>query len=185
MLDFLWDNRSWLFEGLGVVVLVGLSGFLYRRFFMKDQPTPSHVTVVQVIESSKSSAAAHPTQGSIELTRVTRLSPLSFDEILAALKDAPPLQVEAIGERFNGITVQWRTQIYSIEKVSKDTVRLTLHFGPGKPGLIFCEVALNEYKELAYLKKESPVTVQGVVERTGEKSVTLKNAELFFTDVVA
>jgi len=185
MLGFLWDNRSWLFEGLGVVVLVGLSGFLYRRFFMKDQPTPSHVTVVQVNESSKSSAVAHLTQGSTELTKVTRLSPLSFDEILAALNDAPPLQVEAIGKRFKGITVQWRTQIYSIKKDSNNTVSLALHFGPQKRGLIFCEVALDEYKELAYLKKESPITVQGVVEKVDEKSVTLKKAELFFTDVAA
>lgn len=182
MLDFIWDNRSWLFEGLGVVVLVGLVGFLYRRFFGKDQLAPSHITVLQVVESGKSSTVANPTQGSTEVTRVTRLSSLTFEEIIAALKDAPPLQIDAIGERFKGVTVQWRTQIYDIQKGSKGKVHLSLHFGPEKPGLISCEVPLDKYKELAYLKKESPVTVQGVIEKAGKNSVILENAELFFTE---
>lgn len=182
MLDFILDNRSWLFDGLGVVVLVGLVGFFYRRFFGKDQPAPSHITVLQVVESGKSSAVANRVQDITEVTKVTRLSPLTFEEILAAFKDAPPLQIDAIGERFKGVTVQWRSQIFDIKKGSKDTVYLSLHFGPEKPGVIICEVPLDKYKELAYLKKESPVTVQGVIEKAENRSVTLKNAELFFTE---
>jgi hypothetical protein len=182
MLNLIWDNRSWLFEGLGVVVIVGLASFLYRRFFGKDQSAPSHITVLQVVESGKSLAVANPTQGSTEVTRVTRLSPLSFEEIIDALKDAPPLQIDAISERFKGVTVQWRTQIYDISKGSKGKVHLWLYFGSTKPGLIHCEVLLDKYKELAYLKKEFPVTVQGVIETAYYNSVTLENAELFFTE---
>jgi hypothetical protein len=126
MLNLIWDNRSWLFEGLGVVVIVGLASFLHRRFFGKDQPAPSHITVLQVVESGKASAVANPTQDSTEVIRVTRLSPLSFEEIIDAFKDAPPLQIDAISERFKGVTVQWRTQIYDIRKGSNGKVCLVL-----------------------------------------------------------
>lgn len=182
MLDFLWDNKAWLFEGAGVAVVVGLVTFLYHRVRRKLPGSPSHITVVQVVEANKQSAtASRASESAVQLTKVTRISPLSFQEILEAVKDAPPLQVEAVGERFKGITVQWNAQVFRIEKTTNEKVRLTLHFGPDKPGLIFCEVLLSQYKELGYLKKEAPVTVLGVVERTAESTVTLEDAQLFFT----
>lgn len=182
MLDFLWDNKAWLFEGLGVAVIVGLGTFLYRKIFGKDKRTTSQITVVNVIDGNKQTAiSSQAIPGDLAPTKVTRISPLSFEEVLATLRDAPPLQIEAIGARFKGITVQWKGQVFSIEKYDKDTVRLTLHFGPHKSGLVFCSVSLAKYPELQYLKKETPVTVQGIVEKTGGGSVTLENPELFFT----
>lgn len=182
MLDFLWANKEWLFQSAGVAVVVGLITFFYHRFGRKLQNSPSHITVVQVIEANKQSETAlRASEPAVQLTKVTRISTLSFQEILDALEDAPPLQVEAIGERFKGITVRWDAQIFRIYKGNNGSVQLTLHFGPGKPGLIYCEVPLSQYKELAYLKEEAPVTVLGVVERTGQASVTLEDAQLFFT----
>ena len=130
MLDFLWDNRAWLFEGLGVAVIVGLGTFLYRKIFGKDKPTTSHVTVVNLIDSNMQAAiSSQAVPADLSLTKVTRISPLSFEEIQDALKDAPPLQIEAIGARFKGITVQWKGQVFSIDKYDeKDTIRMALHF---------------------------------------------------------
>lgn len=182
MLDFLWVNKAWLFEGIGGLAVVGLVTFLYHRFGRKPQSTPSHITVVQVVEANKQSeTASRASESAVQLTKVTRISPLSFQEIFEALKDAPPLQVEAVSERFKGITVQWKAQIFDIQKKDNDRVWLALHFGSDKPGLIFCEVSLSQYKELAYLKKEAPVTVFGVIERTVRSSVTLEDAQIFFT----
>jgi len=31
MLDFRWDNKSWIFEGIGVAVLAGFAALFWRR----------------------------------------------------------------------------------------------------------------------------------------------------------
>lgn len=181
MLDFIWANKAWLFEGAGVAMVVGFVTLLYNRFGRKYQGSPSHITVVQVVEADKrTEVASRAADSAVDITKVTRISPLSFQEILDVMADAPPLQEDTIGERFKGITVQWKTQIYDMKKTTDGKVQLTLHFGAGKPGLIFCDVSLSQYQELAYLKKETPVTVFGVVKSTRTGSVSLENAQLFF-----
>ena len=40
-MDWLYDNRSWLFEGIGVVILVGLAGWLWRRLTRTKAAAPA------------------------------------------------------------------------------------------------------------------------------------------------
>jgi hypothetical protein len=169
MLEFISANKSWLFDGAGLALIVGVITLLYRKF-AKPQET-SHITVHVAPQPAA-------TEQKTQTTSATRIAPLTFERVVAEFKDAPPLQVDAINERFKGVSIKWETQIFNIEKTFNENVRLTLHFGPGRPGLIICNVALSDYKELAYLKKEAPVTVIGEIERATESTVSLTNAQL-------
>ena len=169
MFEFISANKSWLFEGAGVALFIGLVTFIYRKFSKHKEA--SHITV----HVTHSQAAAEQTT---QITNATRIAPLTFEQVVAEFNDAPPLQIEAINERFTGVSVKWEAHIYDITKSGNDTVRLTLHLGPRKAGLIICTVALSDYKELAYLKKEAPVTVIGEIELANKDTVSLTNAQL-------
>ena len=169
MLEFIIANRSWLFDGAGLALIVGAVTLVNRKFSKPKEA--SHITVhvaplpVPVNEPAQNITA-------------TRISPLTFQQVVAEFKDAPPLQIDAINERFKGISIRWETKIFNIEKSHNDTVRLSLHFGPSEPGLILCSVALSDYKELAYLKRGALVTVIGEIERANDQMVSLTNAQL-------
>ncbi|WP_156358033.1 hypothetical protein [Stenotrophomonas sp. Leaf70] len=169
MFEFISANKSWLFDGAGLALVVGVVTFIYRKFSKPKEA--SHITV----HVAPSPAAIEQT---VQTTTATRIAPLTFEQVVAEFRDAPPLQIEAINERFKGVSIRWETRIFNIEKSANDTVRLSLHFGPGTPGLIICYVALADYKELAYLKKETPVTVIGEIERATDSTVSLTNAQL-------
>jgi len=169
MFEFISANKSWLFEGAGLALVVGVLTLVYRKFAKPKEA--SHITVhVAPLPAA--------TEQTTQTTTATRIAPLTFEQVVAEFTDAPPLQIDAINERFKGVSIRWETQIFNIEKSTNETVRLTLHFGPGKPGLIICNVALSDYKELAYLKKEAPVTVIGEIERATDSTVSLTNAQL-------
>lgn len=169
MLEFIIANRSWLFDGAGLALIVSVTTLISRR--LSKPKEASHITVHV---TSPAAAVNEPAQN----ITATRINPLTFQQVVAEFKDAPPLQIDAINERFKGISIRWETQIFDIEKSHNDTARLSLHFGPSKPGLILCSVALSDYKELAYLKRGAPVTVIGEIERANDRMVSLTNAQL-------
>ena len=99
--------------------------------------------------SSPKNYVMHPVRpNQLSNSQRSLASRLFLSEILEAVKDAPPLQVEAVGERFKGITVRWNAQVYTREEYQRKGAA-NLH-SPEKPGLIFCEVLLSQYKELGY-----------------------------------
>lgn len=151
-MNWLWDNKEWLFSGVGAIVfttLVTLSWRLARR-------RPSVATL---------SATHH--------------APLSFDEVMRAMKDVPPLQIRATGARFVGIGVRWPAFLANIAAAGRDDVDLALDSGPGA-GTVHCTVKLSRYKVLSYMRPGEPITVSGTIERVELRDVFLRDAKLEF-----
>jgi nitrate reductase gamma subunit len=40
-MEWVINNKEWLFSGLGVSILAGIGAFLYKRFFSKEKSTIS------------------------------------------------------------------------------------------------------------------------------------------------
>jgi hypothetical protein len=172
--EYVASNKEWIFSGVGVAVLISLGTWL-RGVFRRPLATQA-VNVAREKEELKQAALESPPSG--PPARITRIAPLSFEDIMEALSTALPLQKQEVAEHYRGLNVEWPMLLYAAEKREKGMVSLHLDFGPQHPGIVSCEVPLDEYKELGILPKGAPITVIGEIERVDRPSVRLINVQL-------
>ena len=100
-------------------------------------------------------------------------------DISKAINDAPPMQRDAVAQRFIGISVRWDCYFYSGDVLpdNRILVRLT-------PDLAFsgkyvkCEVSASEYRELGILAEGAKIRVSGEIARARSYEVELSDAHL-------
>lgn len=165
IIDYLVNNKEWMFSGIGVVVLGFVLTRLWPRIFHRGEQRSGTVIVIQA-GSSERSPLGEPRQQ--YAANITKVAAITLAEIVDALEKAPPLQREDVAKRYEGLIVQWETKLWNAEMIDDDNddeVRLTLDFGPGNTHLVYCNVKLSDYKELGVLPKGSPITVMGKISR--------------------
>ena len=181
ILNYITDNKEWLFSGVGVVVLFALVPWVLRLVSRVRSQTGRGTA----IQASANESMEHLDQVAARRTDhllpspLTRLASVTFDQIMEARAAAPPLQQQEVANRYVGLTVQWEMQLFSASKRDNDTVYLSLDFGPRSYGLIRCEVRLADYRELNVLPKGHPISIIGEIAGVDANVVRLSNVQLF------
>ena len=180
MLDFLTQNKEWLFSGLGVAVLGGIYGLV--RWWVKKRVEKLPQVIIHVSNSSRPGEADQH-EKNLMPTTIERVSRITFEDIRKAIDNALPLQRDQVAKSFAGIKIEMDTYLSSAHIVEGDIVRLTLTPDKEYRGKdIFCEVHLAEYRELGVLPEGTKIRIQGEIKETGRSTITLNNVKLYFHD---
>lgn len=148
MFDWIWDNRQWLFSGLGVVGTAGvvkLILFFHRR-----------VKVVAVQNGSDSAPTIQPSAN-----RVPVLS-LSAEKILTQIRSLPPLQQEDSFNSYKGTRIRYVGLVNFIRKGENETANLEL-YQPDSVAKVVFSVPLSDYPELKHLRQATPIVAEGTL----------------------
>jgi len=184
LIEFIRENKEWLFSGVGVTILLTIGVFIKRKFFRKQRYAGD------VSDSQQITVHIHPS-GTIETSEkadivpIKRISPLKFSEIRDAIKQAPPLQKDESRKSFIGINVEWDAYLKSASKDKRNVASLWLAPGPkevDRLSTIRCKVSLDDYRELGILPEGSKIRVQGKIAEADEYDVELVDAKLFFLE---
>ncbi len=103
MVDWVINNKEWIFSGIGISVLV--APIAVARYFVQRKSRGS-----LSIESRFRVTVPQERQVSVPIA-IERISPITPDEIQASVESAPPLQQNAVAGRYIGQRIQWNTKL--------------------------------------------------------------------------
>ncbi|MDD4062134.1 MAG: hypothetical protein PHW08_15720 [Kiritimatiellae bacterium] len=185
MYEFLWDNRQWLFSGLGLAVIavvwrlilyllrrgkpaasgVGISGGVKRA------PNAEHRT--PNFDGADKSVSAQGRQESAGVIQPPSNRPpafsLSAQEILSQIRALPPLQQEDSFNSYRGTRIRYVGFVNSICKGEGNTAHLELYQSIGRPKVVF-SVSLADYPELKQIQQGTPIVAEGALQQLSSSS---------------
>jgi len=179
IIKFIWENRTWLFSGIGVFILA----YLYKSL--------KHLHTGKKSEMSEDDQA--PMGRKIEqnnheevpnLYPIYRVDarPLSAKEIISIVKGAPLLQQSDIKSHYCGIRVRWVGKLVSMKPSEGKTVRILINCGEEFHDYSFSsfDVSRIDYPGLGLLKEGDRLEVEGTIEDIDLPIIKLKNARIAF-----
>lgn len=168
--QWLADNYTWIFSGIGVAVLIGVAGWLARRKTRSVDGSSVNVSKSNIsgsviagrdniIQTVNMPPSHDPTDGEYSETPTA-------DQIRAQIDSLPFLQQAGARKSYKGLKVKWRARISYVTEVPKrpGIADVTLRYGDGSTGaVIYVEVELDKYPRLRNVQEGEPVTVMGTI----------------------
>ncbi len=193
ILSALMTNKEWIFSGIGVLIIAGLSK-LFWKIVIARKP--------HVGESGGNSNQANINEGSATVTgnivvtqgdvhvyapsadnkkrtraRSARRSKTSgtapkkpatsiqFKEINESIAATPPFQQAQVAKNFDGIKVEWKMRLFSIHSPTNYEKRTRLSLNPDGFGsaLVTVFVNIEDYPELKVAHAGVSVIVTGII----------------------
>jgi len=168
--QWLADNYTWIFLGIGVAVLIGIAGWLARR-----KAKPAHGSSVNMSKSNISGSVVAGRDNIIQKVNIPpRHDPIddeysetpTADEIRDQTNSLPFLHQEAARSCYKGMKVKWPARVsYMTELLARPGIAdVTLRYGDRSAGaVIYVEVELEKYPRLRSVQDGEPVTVMGTI----------------------
>jgi hypothetical protein len=188
-MSWFWDNRTWLFSGLGVVLLLG--ALRWMRAFFRPRPTaqPSNLAISSSflvgspvatgsnITQSVSITVPEGSQGTGEFH-----SDPSADEITGYISSLPPYQQSQACANYEGLRVSWPTVLKSVSPEDDRSARVLMHYGEGglNSSSVFITVDVSKYPRLKISHRGTKLQVTGTIDEANDHWVKLKDATLSF-----
>lgn len=170
LLNWLRENYQWVFDGIGVVVLVGLLAWLgrlrtRRRRTMSPQQEP------EPTPHPFSAPPGPPGPPESLSPRDTKPSPF---RIIRDVMSSPPLQQAARAQAYVGIRVTWSLVLVH---ASDEGNRFSLSLGDASGAFlsVWCHVKPEDYPELRIAKSGTPIRVTGEIQKVDSVNITLKD----------
>lgn len=130
MLNWIWQNRQWLFSGAGLSAILIGGGWIYQRFLKTGNLIlPANA----LVGTGATSSSKVPGQFDQKLTPT---------EIRKRISNLPPYQQKRAAQDYEGINVSWSLEFVSIEEVWERGWRATFQYTePGINGwqLVACD----------------------------------------------
>jgi len=195
--NWIWENRTWLFSGAGIAALTLLLWFVRRLRTAGLRPRSENYTEGARVENASLSGSPIASGSNISQTVQNIFSPISPtiaapigethptpDEIREHIKSLPPYgQLEA-AENYAGLPVHWRMRLYGVDKEFNETCSVNMKVSLTDFLAIYCDVRTIDCPRLRVAKRGTPVEVSGVIERVQAEGlvITLRDARLVFLD---
>ena len=163
MLEWLSNNKEWLFSGIGITLLglvyLGINKFLMGRENMK---------------------IGHKTDQLSEINSHEKDTPLNMtpSELVHAIDDVPPYQREEVAKHYVGLLVRWKGELRSASPSKGKKIALLLSRQQMGSVIVECSVNESDYPSLKVMKEGTLVVIQGKIARISYGHVVLKDAEL-------
>lgn len=164
MIDYLWNNKEWLFSGIGVSALVALIWIGRKILGSRRQPR------------SQTSGAPQPVSSEGEQSDLA-LSPM---EIVKEIKSRPSYQQENAANHYVGLKVRWKLNVISVRRQDEkeNTVRLFCNVNDNYPWITVYDVSLTKHPELKILRDGTKLWVSGAIASVQGHDIELRNADI-------
>jgi len=181
MIDFILQNKEWLFSGVGISVVFGIIAISRKMLHGKRDKDKTNEVVIHLSASREmiNSAAQK------NVIPIERLRTISFKEIEDAIEKTAPLQKDEVKKNFTGIKIGWDTYLKGASKNDEGIVLLRLSPGPDLMDRLYtvsCRVSLQDYRELGVLPEGSRIRIHGEIASADRFDVELIDVKLFFLD---
>ena len=185
MLDYILNNKEWIFSGVGVLsVIVLLLGLVFNYWFRKNG-----VIYRRDVESIRNNIGESEIPkivvGESEIPKIVEVGDMVQEDvygIIQELERMPPLHLYDVTKKYIGLNVDWLTEYASAYKKDEDLIRVFLYLitKSFRPIYVFCEVNLSEYNQFSILKRNAKVRVIGKIAHFDCYYIELSNVKLFF-----
>jgi hypothetical protein len=180
MLNWLSQNKQWLFSGVGVSIFLLIGGFVLHAFrrpsalpaapappAFPPMPRPPAATLLPPVTGSYSKPTPREIKGQIEAL--------------------PPFQQKAAEEAYKGLKVRWPARFSSISEglAKKWTVFLTYDGDSSEFGsrVIFCDnVDIDAFPKLKFAHAGTRVDVSGSIKSIEGLGIVLGDVTIEFKD---
>ncbi|MEE9167464.1 MAG: hypothetical protein V3U24_08425 [Candidatus Neomarinimicrobiota bacterium] len=183
MIDWIIENKEWLFSGIGVlpvaVIMPKLITLIRKKLTQPESKADLEIQVPSLLSKTRAQDESYKAQDSQDESKPTILdrNELSPGRILEVLENTPPLQHQDIIKHYIGMPVDWDVAFFSARKQKDGMIRLTLSH-PEIGGIISCSVRLSEYKEIAVMKKGAKLRVTGTIADISDPCFDLSDVKL-------
>jgi hypothetical protein len=179
MWNLIVSNKEWLFSGVGVTLIFVLIPSVVKKLRKSDAGGNAQIIVLNVTQKNKNEIVK-----SEELlpAHITKIAPITFDDIYKALSSAPPLQKKQIAKNYLGLYIRWEAYLFNADLKDNNNIALALDFCKKSltARMIHCNVKLSDYRELGVLNKGAPITVVGRISEVDSLGVRLEEVALYF-----
>ncbi|SRR6266404_5188141 len=134
MFNWIWQNKEWLFSGIGVVIVVGGVGLFYRRIFPRRIAPNNSIAEFPPAASLPSQVLTISPQVALPIPHTTtptftKPNPV---EIIKQINSVPPYQQQHAKLSYKGLSVCWEAAFRDVwtpaqvkgDKVNRCTVVL-------------------------------------------------------------
>jgi len=169
-MNWLMDNKEWLFSGVGVLAIAALWKLVQSR--MRGSVRTKSALDVEPLQSVLDKPApAAP-------TLPTTLAP---ESIIEAIENTPLLQQPEFRQQFIGVQVAWSGNLADANKLRDGSVKLmiSIRHAAQRPRHVFATVAPGDYPGLGLLRAGHPISVRGKISSV-ENYIVLEDAQISF-----
>lgn len=172
MLRFIREHS--LLSGLGTL-LVGLT--ITYIVTGTDDTDPESGSTVATPDQLYQGADAR--QVGVDTVTNERVSDLTCWDVISAIEDVPPLQVDQVKANYVGIRVDWTGSLLSASERDSGKVQILLMHSDSLVDIgIAFEVLLDDYRELRVAAEGTEMRVEGNIARFDQMVITLSEANL-------
>jgi len=175
MFDWIWDNKDWLFSGVGLIIIfLVISWFKNRIKSRKTQELSLNGANLQDIIDAPPPPKQEPD------ILATSLSP---GKIIKEVESAPFLQRPDISKQYEGIKVSWKGKLCNANKINEKNIRLYITVTEEKGYTsIFFNVNPKQYPGIGLLREGHEILVEGRIERVSSHIVLKAEKVIFIID---
>ena len=173
MFAWIWDNKEWLFSGVGGIIVVLVFSWLKNRIKSRktQEPSLNGATLQDIID-----APPPPKQEPDILA--TSLSP---GKVIKEVESAPFLQRPDISKQYEGIKVSWKGKLSLADKINEKNIRLMIDVTEEKDStFIIFYVNPKQYPGIGLLREGHEILVEGRIEEVSSTYISLKAEKLIF-----
>ena len=175
-MNWIWNNKEWLFSGVGVLILLGLGRWLWKPLsqLFNHKPGPetarydeqktSHFPQVAVAESD-----SHP---------ITNAGNLSLANIIEDISQRPPYQRPDAQKNYIGLPVTWQLRFRNVAHLPSTKLH-QIHFVDEKWNSVTGSIDIDKYPVLKIARKDEYFRVSGKI----INFAFMDSIELDFSDI--
>ena len=177
-MNFLWENKEWLFSGIGVMVLLAIYR-IYKAIRNRNR-IKRNLTIENVNPDIPNKSSRNTQNG--ESKAISLLKNTMPHEIIEAIDSLPLLQRRDAAKHYIGMTVSWRLPLSDISEEGCKPHFVSIYLSGRSEtfsGTLVCfEVSREEYSGLGLLKKHDIIEVEGRINSVDSLSIFLSDAKI-------
>jgi len=172
MMEWIINNKEWLFSGVGIAAFMAIIAItrivLVRRRQPKDQLQSDHTLRVPEQTQLPSPPAVHK----------SCLIDQSLQMIYEDINSRPPFQQEDTKKHYIGTLIRFEGVLHFLNKRNDNEVHLTLRQGQNTwyPRVNFV-VNVTDNPQFKFIHEDTPITVVGKITELGVSDATLEDVE--------
>ncbi len=162
--------------------------WLHRKISPLPDPKPAQlviqlpdeaVPVTHIVASSQGSKNSLAGPDSHQ-TNPYQDSAITADHVMSTYKAAPPLQRDTLAKGFAGVPVTWDAIFQSgrVDESGMANLNLWVYDHDDNFESIYCNVSLNDYRQLSVLPKGASMRVSGKIGRISLLGINLEDVSL-------
>ncbi len=170
---WIWDNKTWLFSGIGITILAVLV-LLFKRIVKKKN------TNKNAHENTPDDTPSATNNSSIDIKDKKYHNTPTLKEIKDEINSHSLYQQEEIIKNYIGLKIHWQLKLSSVFKRNDNSVILSCVSQGGHPGDVEIITNVMDYPIIKIIKEGHSITVKGEIKEFHHQTPVIKPVEIIF-----